>query len=433
MTPGPLRVAIVGLLGFAEAHRNALAACEARGEARWTAVVAPEPVPGVEGGLSRRGIRLYRTWQEMYAGEQGRSDLVLIPCGIHLHETLTVAALEAGYHVYCEKPAAGTMAEVGRMAAAEGASGRRLALGFQHQFSPGAARLKALLLSGRLGPLVRARGYTLWPRSASYYGRNGWAGRREFSGRTINDSPLMNAAAHSLQMLLFLAGDSPLASATPRTLQGENYRAGAIDSADTQFLRIRTEEGPVLELWATHACAENDGPQLAWDGERGRILWSADGSVAVTDPEGRLLESWTIRGDHALEGAFSATLRALSHGEPLAATVSNTWQQVACLETLFAAVPPVAVPAEALTEVSGPPAVRYPGAAPGDATQTLIVGIEDQIRRGWAQSLSFAELGLPWADLSPEVPVPGALGRRQTTSSPCRDEIRPGSDQESST
>jgi predicted dehydrogenase len=151
------RVATVGVLGFAEAHRLVLQQCEQAGAAELVAVVSPSVVTSVEAELEARGVRVYRTWEALYEKEQGRVDLVTIPCGIHLHQILSVKALEAGYDVYCEKPAAGTLAEVRLMQAAQKATGRNLVIGYQHQFSPVTQRIKTIVLSGELGRLLQAR------------------------------------------------------------------------------------------------------------------------------------------------------------------------------------------------------------------------------------------------------------------------------------
>jgi len=70
------------------------------------------------------------------------------------HAPWTIAALEAGKHVLCEKPLALSAAEVRQMQAAERHTGRRAMEAFCHTFHPQMARVRELLAAGAIGPLV---------------------------------------------------------------------------------------------------------------------------------------------------------------------------------------------------------------------------------------------------------------------------------------
>jgi len=63
-------------------------------------------------------------------------DVVSVCTPTYLHPPVTIAALEAGRDVLCEKPVALTLADAEAMAAAERSSGRRLRIGFTRRFDP---------------------------------------------------------------------------------------------------------------------------------------------------------------------------------------------------------------------------------------------------------------------------------------------------------
>ncbi len=71
-----------------------------------------------------------------------------------LHLPWTVAALQAGKHVLCEKPLALNAAEVAAMRAAEQASGGVAMEAFCHLHHPQLARVKSRLAAGAIGRLV---------------------------------------------------------------------------------------------------------------------------------------------------------------------------------------------------------------------------------------------------------------------------------------
>jgi predicted dehydrogenase len=56
--------------------------------------------------------RLYTDWRELYAEESDRIDSVAVATPDHMHAPITMAALQLGKHVFCEKPLCHEVAEV---------------------------------------------------------------------------------------------------------------------------------------------------------------------------------------------------------------------------------------------------------------------------------------------------------------------------------
>jgi myo-inositol 2-dehydrogenase/D-chiro-inositol 1-dehydrogenase len=77
---------------------------------------------------------------------------VMIASPDRTHKDLTLAAIEAGKPVLCEKPLAPTSAECLEVLAAETKAKRRLVqIGYMRRFDPSYVEMKAALASGRLG------------------------------------------------------------------------------------------------------------------------------------------------------------------------------------------------------------------------------------------------------------------------------------------
>jgi predicted dehydrogenase len=74
-----------------------------------------------------------------------------------LHAAMAIAALEAGKHVWCEKPMAPALADSERMAAAARASGRVAVLGYNYIQSPAVRFIGKLLKEGAIGRLNHFR------------------------------------------------------------------------------------------------------------------------------------------------------------------------------------------------------------------------------------------------------------------------------------
>ena len=85
-------------------------------------------------------------------------DLVDIGTPNHLHKDMALAALEAGKHVACEKPLAGTLAEAREMKeAAEKASGSQTFVWYNYRRCPALALAHKIAAEDRLGKLYHVR------------------------------------------------------------------------------------------------------------------------------------------------------------------------------------------------------------------------------------------------------------------------------------
>ncbi|MFC7304323.1 Gfo/Idh/MocA family protein [Streptomyces monticola] len=151
----------------------------------------------------------YRDLDAMLTTE--RPDLVLIGTPPALHRSQTVAALEAGAWVLCEKPLCLSLAEFDEIAAAEGAGGDGAggdgdrgpyaAVVFQHRYGSGAVHARRMLTEELGAPLV-AHCQTTWYRDSTYYAvpwRGKWA--------TEGGGPAMGHGIHQMDLLLHLLGD----------------------------------------------------------------------------------------------------------------------------------------------------------------------------------------------------------------------------------
>ena len=113
-----VKIGIIGAGGYARFHLKCIHSCEEKGLCSLKAAVIRLPYePGdaeMEKELVKKGVTIYRDYLRLFAAERGKLDLISVPCGIDQHEKLSVAALEAGFHVLCEKPVAGTLRHPGR-------------------------------------------------------------------------------------------------------------------------------------------------------------------------------------------------------------------------------------------------------------------------------------------------------------------------------
>lgn len=256
----PVRIGIIGLGGYAGAHHESLLKLEAQGHARLICTCDPQAAAFASQQhareFERRGVKVFTDYRAMLDACAGDLDMLVVPTPISLHAEMHRAGVERGVAVYLEKPPTLDHRELERMIVTDRSAKKATLVGFNFIIERARLALKQRLLNGDFGPLREARLVAQWPRPASYFSRNNWAGRLlAADDGVVLDSCFGNAMAHFVHNLLFWAGPASLMSwGQPATVRAELYRAHAIEGADTFFVESRTPEGVVLRFALTHAC-----------------------------------------------------------------------------------------------------------------------------------------------------------------------------------
>jgi predicted dehydrogenase len=94
-------------------------------------------------------------WRQLIADPE--VDVVSVTTPNQFHAEMAIAALDAGKHVWCEKPMAPSLEEAERMAAAARASGRVAILGYNYIQSPAVRFIDKLMKSDAIGLLTHFR------------------------------------------------------------------------------------------------------------------------------------------------------------------------------------------------------------------------------------------------------------------------------------
>lgn len=145
--------------------------------------------------------------------DERRPDIVLVATPPAEHTPMSIAAMEAGAWVLCEKPMCGSLAEFDLITAAEQRTGCYTACIFQMRFGAVTGHLRRLADAGHLGrPLVGVCN-TLWYRDEAYYAVP-WRGRWE----TELGGPTMGLGIHTMDHFLHLMGEWRDVRAIARTL-----------------------------------------------------------------------------------------------------------------------------------------------------------------------------------------------------------------------
>jgi predicted dehydrogenase len=231
----------------------------------------------------------FSDWQTLVS--EAQLDVVSIATPTALHNPITVAALNAGIHVLCEKPMAENGDVAQQMVQAAKDNHRVLEVSFNHRRRGDVQALKALIDAGLLGDIYYAKAG--WLRRAGIPGLGSWFTRVATAG----GGPLMDIGVHMLDMALHLLGEPAVRAATaatyaefgPRGRGGAQGGAGAktgvsegafdVEDLSTAFLRLDGGGTLLLESswaqWIPHdQCyvtlyGSEGGATIEWGGNPG--------------------------------------------------------------------------------------------------------------------------------------------------------------------
>lgn len=139
-------------------------------------------------------------WRAMCADPE--IDVVDICTPNHLHKDMALAAIEAGKHVYCEKPLALTANDARRIRDAAAAAGVRTAMGFNYMCNPLIAKARQMIASGAIGEIYSFRGSYQEDYLADPATPFGWRLLRDQGGA----GALADLGTHLINMAEYLLG-----------------------------------------------------------------------------------------------------------------------------------------------------------------------------------------------------------------------------------
>jgi myo-inositol 2-dehydrogenase/D-chiro-inositol 1-dehydrogenase len=261
-TNSTVRVGLVGAGRIAQVHGAAY-----RRIARGDIVVVTDPVIAAAERMSKEyGYALSPTFQDILTDRS--IDAVLLATPNFLHAEQTILALEAGKHVFCQKPIALTIEDADRVVAAAKANDRILQFGFMLRFTPPIPQLQARLANNELGSLIAAQAAVF-----------GWEPSNEwFYDPKNGGGVILDTLVHFGDLVLWLFGPAERV-----TTEGGAYKlegAKKFGSPDNAVVTVRHRSGVISSMY------------VSWTAGRGNFTFEVfgnDGSASVDLVHGQAL------------------------------------------------------------------------------------------------------------------------------------------------
>lgn len=202
-------------------------------------------------GATEYGCKAFYSFDECLLDEQIDSIHICTPH--YLHFEMIEKSLSAGKMVVTEKPVTMTKEEFANLLA--NYEGKPVYPVMQNRTNTCITTLKKILAEDtELGNLNAIKGVLTWRRDASYYESEAWRGTLEYEGGGV----LMNQAVHTLDLMIYLAGDVKSVSATTSNKSLQHV----IEVEDTVDALMKFENGATGIFYATNAYGKNSKPQI---------------------------------------------------------------------------------------------------------------------------------------------------------------------------
>ncbi len=153
-----------------------------------------------EKGIELPGINCYTNYKDLLDKED--LDIIFVCLTNNIAAEVTIAGLNKGLHVFCEKPPGMNVEEIQEVIKIE-THNRHLKLkyGFNHRYHESVKVALKLIQSGELGEIVNVRG--IYGKSSIIPFSGGWRSKRELAGGGI----LLDQGIHMVDLMRLFCGE----------------------------------------------------------------------------------------------------------------------------------------------------------------------------------------------------------------------------------
>ncbi|WP_018127122.1 Gfo/Idh/MocA family protein [Balneola vulgaris] len=189
-------------------------------------------------------------------------DVVSICSPNGLHAEHSIKALNAGFHVLCEKPMAINVHDCGLMIQAAEKNNKRLFAIKQNRFNPPVSAVKKAIDEGVFGKIYSIQLSCFWNRNEDYY-TNSWKGSKDLDGGT-----LFTQFSHFIDLLYWMIGDVKSAQAITRNFHHQNI----IEFEDSGVVTLEFYNGAIGAInYTVNSYGGNMEGSLTIFGEKGTV------------------------------------------------------------------------------------------------------------------------------------------------------------------
>ena len=209
-------------------------------------------------GVFPDGVLYFTNFQDLIANDL---DILFVCLTNDVNPDATIAGLERGFHVFCEKPPGRDLEDIARVMRVEKRClGQHLMFGFNHRYHDSVRDSLMIIRAGKLGRIINLR--AVYGKSKIItYNQSDWRTKRAIAGGGV----LLDQGIHMVDLMRLFAGEFSLVHSVVTNshwgyevednayaiMQTENGIVGMLNSSATQWrhrfqLDINLEHGSVI-------------------------------------------------------------------------------------------------------------------------------------------------------------------------------------------
>ena len=186
-------------------------------------------------GLLEEGVYYYQNYQSLLAQEL---DILIICLTNEIAPEVTIAGLQAGLHVFCEKPPGRNVEDIRRVIEFESQNpSLKLMYGFNHRYHESVQNALKLVQDGKFGKVINIRG--LYGKAKLItFNQPDWRTKREIAGGGV----LLDQGIHMVDLMRLFGGNF---TEVHSFVSNSRWK---YDVEDNVYALMRTSEGIVAML-----------------------------------------------------------------------------------------------------------------------------------------------------------------------------------------
>jgi predicted dehydrogenase len=275
--------------------------------------------------------RVYGTYRDMFKIEaklppEERMDFVCVVTPNNMHYPISMAALDAGFHVVCDKPMTVTLDEAQNLARKIKACNRLFCLTHNYVGSPMVKEARALVAAGELGAVRRvaveyAQGWLATREETAGCKQAAWRTNPKRAGWSCCMGDIGTHAAHLAE---YIVGDalSEVCSDLSTFVRGRQLD-------DDGSVLLRFANGARGVLWASQvAVGEENNLRIRVYGEKGSVEWAQqEGNSLIVRRLDRPMEIRRVGTPFVGSAAAAATRMPAGHPEGYLEAFANVYKE----------------------------------------------------------------------------------------------------------
>jgi len=183
-------------------------------------------------GMFSEGIRYYQDYRRLLTEDL---DVLIVCLTNDIAAEVTIAGLESGMHVFCEKPPGRNVEDISRVIAHERQNpDLKLMYGFNHRYHESVQDALRILRSGELGRVINLRGMYGKAKLITF-NQSDWRTKREIAGGGV----LLDQGIHMIDLMRLFGGDFN------EVHSFVSNRHWGYDVEDNAYALMRTRDGVV--------------------------------------------------------------------------------------------------------------------------------------------------------------------------------------------